>query len=140
MENYLAAFKERAIDTHELRKANRYIGCIHNGGITIECLLKAIIVKQTGVTVWKRRNDPSPGGIKNPEHDLINAISLVPVLRRRLSATPGMEDNIKLIQRPVVNYIFMRYENNGRMPANRYSDWLVAYNKVLLWLHAQKLH
>lgn len=140
MEDYLSAFKERACDTHELKKAKRYVGCIHNGGVTIECLLKAIIVKQTGITAWKPKNDRTPGGIWNPEHDLITAISLIPILRRRLSATPGMEDNIKLIQRPFVKYIFMRYEYNGRLPANRYNEWLVAYNKVLLWLHAQKLH
>lgn len=140
MEDYLSAFKERALDTHKLKMANRYIGCIHNGGITIECLLKAIIIKQTGITTWKSKYDRTPGGTRNPEHDLITAISLVPLLRRRLSATPGMEDNIKLIQRPFVKYIFMRYENNGKLPVNRYNEWLVAYNKVLLWLYAQKLH
>jgi len=140
MEDYFSAFKERASDTHELRKASRYVGCIHNGGITIECLLKAIIVKQTGISAWTHRSNTSAGGIHNPEHDLIRAISLVPVLRGRLSATPEMEDNIKIIQRPLVKYIFMRYENNSRLPNNRYTEWLTAYDKVLTWLHTQKLH
>jgi hypothetical protein len=140
MEDYCSAFRERAIDTHILQKANRSVGCVHNGGVTIECILKAIVIKQNAIIRWKDPRNPASIGIENPGHDLMRAISLVPVLRRRLSATPGMEDNIRQLQRPIKNYIFMRYENNSILPSQKYSEWLVAYKKVLHWIHSQKMH
>ncbi|MFB8797323.1 MAG: hypothetical protein U7126_24565 [Microcoleus sp.] len=43
IEDYQAAFIESHLDTETLGKSGRKVAAMHLGGVTIECLLKAMI-------------------------------------------------------------------------------------------------
>jgi hypothetical protein len=53
MEDYHTAFLQRATDVTVLDKNGRRIAAIHFGGVAIECLLKHIIITETGYQAMK---------------------------------------------------------------------------------------
>lgn len=52
MEDYNGAFVARFEDTEILIQGNRAAGAMHLGGMTVECLLKHMVVTYHGVRNW----------------------------------------------------------------------------------------
>ena len=70
MEDYQAAFMERHIDTQTLYPV-RKVGSMHFGGVTIECLLKAMIfgtLPSGASREWKTKHNTPGHTITNPGH------------------------------------------------------------------------
>ena len=78
MEDYQTAFSERHTDTEALCNSDRKIAAmLHFGGITIECLLKAMIISSLpkGASKEWKTDSLDPGHtITNPGHSYVEAI------------------------------------------------------------------
>ena len=59
MEDYQSAFLQRHQDTEILHQSKRKIAAMHFGGITIECLLKSMILGLF-VTLYAKLTDKMP--------------------------------------------------------------------------------
>jgi hypothetical protein len=77
MEDFEAAYKARAVDTETLHQQKRRTAAMHLGGVSIECLLKAMIVNFYELTEWKTDNNNPGHTIHNPEHHLIKEIKTI---------------------------------------------------------------
>ena len=137
LEDYATAFLERAKDTDVLLNATRSTGTIHFGGITIECLIKAIIVEIKGIDEWRINQDGLNHGIKNPGHDLIEALHEIKELRQRIQQSPHMLSYLNTIQTPLINYIDMRYDCSG-IDEEKFDKWKDAYYGLIRWLNTQR--
>lgn len=140
MDNFAAASIERALDAMALHNApkRRMIGAVHLGGLAIECILKDMIWQQHRITGWGQVSKRNGKKIESPSHDLLNAINLVDGLRRRLDANTAMVRHVRVIQRPVMGYVSMRYQGSGAMSPEKYDEWFQAYIGFKKWLLAQK--
>lgn len=135
MEDYERAFQERAIDTHALLNANRNVGAVHFGAITIECLLKTMIVERFSIDNWLKNNNGTVHGITNPGHELISALHTIPELRSRIPQ--NLLTYFEILQTPRLNYIDMRYDGE-ELDENEFDNWCEAYRRVRAWLIAQR--
>ncbi|MDB9315772.1 hypothetical protein PN462_21845 [Spirulina sp. CS-785/01] len=77
MEDYHTAFLERHKDTELLHSSARKVAAMHFAGITVECLIKAMIVASLPKNAnreWKTDSNSPGHTITNPGHSLLDAI------------------------------------------------------------------
>ncbi len=125
MEDYQAAFMERHIDTQTLYPV-RKVGAMHFGGVTVECLLKAMICHTLpGVT-----------------HNLITH-SYAELLKKHNKLKSRVDNNSEVrkwldqVENPMgQHFIDMRYSSLEPDEQN-YKRWLYAYTSIKSWLQKQ---
>jgi hypothetical protein len=139
MEDYDAAFLSRHQDTDILNSNARSIAAMHFGGVTIECLLKSIILNNLPASAsreWKTDNNDPKHTITNPGHDLQEALKRCNKLRSRVDKFPQVRKWIDTVQTPQQHFIDMRYSSNELKEAD-YKQWLSAYQSLKNWLQKQ---
>lgn len=139
MEDYQSAFLQRYQDTKILCSSDRKVAAMHFGGVTIECLLKAMIFA-TLPKVAKRESKTdsnNPGHtITNPGHNLYEALKRHNRLHTRVQKFPQVMKWLAIIETPNQHFIDMRYYSSE--PGDRdYDEWLSAYNSLIGWLQKQ---
>lgn len=139
MENYHGAFIERSQDQEALHTQYRKIASMHMGGITIECLLKSIILahRPSGTQEeWKTKKNNPGHSIYNPGHDLQQAVTLNPRLLNRINAFPDVINWLNKVQNPSIEFINLRY-SSGHVDDSEYQDWHDSYQNLKSWLQQQ---
>ncbi|NJR66271.1 MAG: hypothetical protein HC772_14615 [Leptolyngbyaceae cyanobacterium CRU_2_3] len=139
MEDYQTAFSERHTDTEALCNSGRKIAAMHFGGITIECLLKAMIVASLpkGVSKEWKTDSLDPGHtITNPGHSYVEALRRHNRLNSRIQQFPEVMKWLKDIEHPNQHFIDMRYSCNEPDDAS-YKRWLDSYQRLRGWLQKQ---
>ena len=125
MEDYQAAFIERHFDTKTLDQSGRKVAAMHFGGVTIECLLKAIICHTI------------PGGASQNlrTHSCKELLKKHPKLQSR--ATHKVREWLDEVENPTSQpFIDMRYCGIEPNDAS-YRHWLYAFNQLTNWLQQQ---
>lgn len=140
MEDYQSAFIERHIDTQTLSQSGRKVAAMHFGGVTIECLLKAIIFASLprGATQEWMTESYDPGHtFTNPGHSYIEALRRHNRLRSRIYNSPQVRKWLDEVENPIgQHFINMRY--SGIEPDDpNYKRWLNAYQSLKGWLLKQ---
>lgn len=128
MEDYQAAFIERHIDTETLDQSGRKVAAMHFGGVTIECLLKAIICSNT-----------IPGGASQNlrTHSYTALLTKHPRLHSRAIATHKVREWLEEVEKPTSqHFIDMPYCGIEPNDAS-YRHWLDAFNQLTNWLQEQ---
>lgn len=139
MEDYQSAFIHRHADTEELHRARRKIAAMHFGGITIECLLKSMIVAtlpKKAIREWKTDSNDPGHTITNPGHSYIEALKRHNRLKSRVEKIPKVREWLDEVENPSQNFIDMRYCCSEPDDAN-YKRWLYAYQNLYKWLQKQ---
>jgi hypothetical protein len=154
VEDYRSAYRERLQDERTLEDANRRLAAMHFGGVTIECLLKAMQVETERITDWHvaakicpgcnsviQPGHPQPHGIQNPGHDLMAAIQKWPRMFQRLSTLPGpsrdtLLQHLSVLKDPLGNYIDLRYKHQTPTDAE-FEKWHRAFVRLEGWLRQQ---
>ena len=127
MEDYQAAFIERHIDTETLSKSGRKVAAIHFGGISIECLLKAIIFASLPKDMSKDLRTHSYTALLKQNNKLKSRIDKFPEVRKWLEE----------VENPISqHFIDMRYSCN-EPDDESYKRWLNAYQRLRGWLQTQ---
>jgi hypothetical protein len=145
MEDYQAAFVERHTDTEILcrKESERRVAAMHFGGITIECLLKAMIFATLpkGATQEWKTDSTNPGHtITNPGHSYIEALKRHNRLKSRVDNFPQVRKWLDQVENPIgQHFIDMRYSGLKPEALNdkNYKDWLYAYQNLINWLQQQ---
>lgn len=140
MEDYQAAFMQRHIDTEELDKSKRKVAAMHFGGVTIECLLKAMIfssLPKGSTQKWMTDTNDPGHTITNPGHSFIEALKRHNRLRSRIDNFPEVRKWLDEVENPISqHFIHMRY--CGIEPDDiSYKRWLKAYQSLKGWLQKQ---
>jgi hypothetical protein len=139
MEDYQSAFQEREIDTQALCEANRKVAAMHLGGITVECLLKAMIMAslpKSASQVWKTDSDDPGHTLTNPGHSYNEALKRHNRLRSRIDKFPAVKIWLQNTECPNQHFIEMRY--SGSEPDEEsYKRWLDSYKSLVGWLEKQ---
>ena len=140
MEDYHSAFMERHLDTETLCQSGRKVAAMHFGGVTIECLLKAMIFASLprGATQEWMTDSYDPGHtFTNPGHDYREALKRLNRLRSRIDKLPKVQILLDAVENPIgQHFIHMRY--SGIEPADpNYKRWLHAYKSLNEWLQKQ---
>lgn len=140
MEDYQAAFIQRHTDTETLDKSGRKVAAMHFGGVTIECLLKAMIFAslRKGATQEWRTDCYDPGHtITNPGHSYPEALKRHNRLRSRIDNFQEVRKWLDEVENPIgQHFIDMRY--SGIEPDDEsYKRWLNAYQRLKGWLEKQ---
>jgi hypothetical protein len=139
MEDYDAAFLARHQDTESLNSNARSIAAMHFGGVTIECLLKSIILNNLdrgASREWKTESNNPNHTITNPGHDLQAALKRCNRLYSRVQKFPAVIKWINTVECPQQHFIDMRYSSNEPSEVD-YKQWLSAYKSLLGWLQTQ---
>ncbi|MEY3556244.1 MAG: hypothetical protein RLZZ580_2300 [Cyanobacteriota bacterium] len=136
MEDYQSAFLQRHQDTEILCKSNRKIAAMHFGGITIECLLKSMILASVSSQEWKTDSHNPGHTITNPGHSLRAALKSNNRLYSRVQNCPEVIKWINIVENPSQNFITMRY-SSSEPNDDEYKQWLSAYTSLKQWLHKQ---
>ena len=136
MEDYQSAFLQRHQDTEILCKSNRKIAAMHFGGITIECLLKYMILASVSNKEWKTKSNNPGHTITNPGHSLTAALKRNNRLYSRVQNFPEVIKWINIVENPSQNFITMRY-SSSEPNDDEYKQWLSAYTSLKQWLHKQ---
>lgn len=136
LEDYGSVFIDRQIDTKCLHDKKRKIAAVHMGGITIECLLKNIVMQYHNINNWKTELNDEEHTIYNPGHNLIQAIKKIPRLFQRVQSNPAILKMFDTVQSPVTDYISMRYVGD-EMEERKYQEWYDCYIKLVQWLIKQ---
>lgn len=126
MEDYHAAFTERDIDTETLCQFKRKVAAMHFGGVTIECLLKAIICNTL------------PGGASQNlrTHSYTELLKHHNTLRSR-ATFPAVREWLEEVEKPTSqHFIDMRY-SSIEPDDTSYKRWLNAYKCLKGWLQKQ---
>ncbi|NJK65766.1 MAG: hypothetical protein HC941_03850 [Microcoleus sp. SU_5_3] len=140
MEDYEASFIERHIDTQTLCQSGRKVAAMHFGGITIECLLKAMIfasLPKAATREWLR-DDNNPGHtITNPGHSYTEALRRHNRLRSRIEKFPEVRKWLDEVENPTSqHFIDLRYSGSEPDDAS-YKHWLKTYQSLEGWLQKQ---
>ena len=140
MEDYQSAFLQRHQDTEILCESNRKIAAMHFGGITIECLLKSMILASVSSQEWKTKSNNPGHTITNPGHSLTAALKSNNRLSSRVHNYPDVIKWINIVEKPVENpsqnFIDMRY-SSSEPNDDKYKEWLSAYTGLKQWLQKQ---
>lgn len=139
MEDYQTAFSERHIDTEVLCNSDRKIAAMHFGGITIECLLKAIIVAsfpKGASKEWKTISFDPGHTITNPGHSYFEALKRHSRLNSRIQKFPMVMTWLQDIEQPSQHFINMRYSCSELDDAS-HKRWLDSYQRLRGWLQKQ---
>ncbi|XWU44554.1 MAG: hypothetical protein HEQ09_04410 [Dolichospermum sp. UKL202] len=139
MEDYQAAFMERHTDTETLHPV-RKVGAMHFGGVTIECLLKAMIfatLPNGASREWKTSSNNPGHTIKNPGHKYDAALRRHNRLRSRIERFPDVMEWLNTVENPMSqHFIDLRY--SGLEPDDEsYELWFHAYHNLIRWLQEQ---
>ncbi|MFN7714361.1 MAG: hypothetical protein ACK5QS_02620 [Pseudanabaenaceae cyanobacterium] len=138
-ENFQGAFLERYKDTETLCQSDRKVAAMHFGGVTVECLLKAIILDKLPPNtdrVWKN-NSNSPGHTTtNPGHKLHEAVKRNPHLFQRVQQFPEVIRWINAVENPSQHFIDMRYSDK-QIADTDYKSWYSDYKSLIRWLQIQ---
>ncbi|MDP5017608.1 MAG: hypothetical protein NWQ43_09950 [Dolichospermum sp.] len=139
MEDYQAAFMERHTDTETLNPV-RKVGTMHFGGVTIECLLKAMIFATfpNGASrEWKTKHNNPGHTISNPGHKYDAALRRHNRLRSRIERFPDVMEWLNTVENPMSqHFIDLRY--SGLEPDDEsYELWFHAYQNLIRWLQEQ---
>ncbi len=140
MEDYNAAFIQRHLDTNVLCQSNRKVAAMHFGGVTIECLLKAMILAtlpKKAIKEWKTDSNHPEHTITNPGHSYIEALKRHNKLKSRIDKFPEVIKWLTEVENPASqHFIDIRY--SGLEPDDEnYKKWLNAYNSIRSWLQKQ---
>jgi hypothetical protein len=136
MEDYQSAFLQRHRDTEILDRSNRKIAAMHFGGITIECLLKSMILASVSSQEWKTDSNNPGHTITNPGHSLRAALKSNNRLYSRVQNCPEVIKWINIVENPSQNFITMRY-SSSEPNDDEYKQWLSAYTRLEKWLQKQ---
>jgi len=136
MEDYQSAFSQRDDDTKILCESNRKIAAMHFGGITIECLLKSMILASVSNKEWKTDSHNPGHTITNPGHSLTAALKSNNRLYARVQNFPEVIKWINIVENPSQNFITMRY-SSSEPNDDKYKEWLSAYTRLKQWLQKQ---
>ncbi|ABG50875.1 conserved hypothetical protein [Trichodesmium erythraeum IMS101] len=140
MEDYQAAFLERYYDTKKLHESGRKIAAMHFGGITIECLLKAMIfatLPNSATKEWKTYKNNPGHTFTNPGHELQKAIKKHPKLKRLIDHQPHVLEWLDQVENPIgQNFIHIRYCAIEADNIN-YESWFKTYTRLIEWLQKQ---
>jgi hypothetical protein len=102
MEDFQSAYGERDKDTRVLHDSDRKIAAMHLGGVTVECLLKALILSTVpkAQRMWKTA-DCDPGHtFANPGHSFKAALKQNNSLNHRVSQNSKVKNWIKIVESP----------------------------------------
>jgi hypothetical protein len=140
MEDYQAAFLERHKDTETLDSSARKVAAMHFGGVTIECLLKWMILDSLpkgAKREWKTDFNNPQHTITNPGHSFQDALKRHNKLHDRVQKFPQVMKWLNTVENPNnQHFIDMRY--SSREPDNPdYKEWRLAYNRLIDWLQKQ---
>jgi hypothetical protein len=140
MEDYQAAFIQRHTDTETLDKSGRKVAAMHFGGVTIECLLKAMIfasLRKGATQEWKTDCYDPGHTITNPGHSYPEALKRHNRLRSRIENFPHVRKWLDEVENPIgQHFIDMRYSSIEPADPN-YKRWLYAYRSLNSWLQKQ---
>ena len=139
MEDYQSAFIHRHTDTEILHQSGRKIAAMHFGGVTIECLLKSMIVAtlpKAAIPEWKTDSNNPGHTITNPGHSYNEALKRHNRLKLRIQNFPDVMKWLNEVENPNLHFIDMRYCCNEPDDAN-YKRWLNAYQSLRGWLQKQ---
>ena len=139
MENYQEAFLCRFDDTNALHSSGRKVAAIHFGGITVECLLKAMLmssISPNALKEWKT-NDNEPGHtLSNPGHSFVEALKRYEKLYYRAQQFKHVMKWISDVEHPNQHFIDMRYSCD--VPDDdTYKQWFNSYSCLVRWLQKQ---
>jgi hypothetical protein len=139
MEDYQTAFLARHIDTEVLCKSDRKTAAMHFGGVTIECLLKAIIfasLPKGASREWKTDSFDPGHTLTNPGHSYVEALKRNNRLNSRVQKCPEVRKWLQEIEQPNQHFIDMRY-SCSEPDDERYKHWLDSYQRLRKWLQQQ---
>ena len=139
MEDYQSAFLQRHIDTETLCGSERKIAAMHFGGVTVECLLKAMILSSLSkgaVREWKTDSNNPGHTITRPGHSFNEALNRHNRLRTRIQQFPEVMKWLGEVESPNQHFIDMRYSCN-EPDDESYKRWLNAYQRLRGWLQTQ---
>ena len=140
MEDYHSAFIERHIDTDTLDQSGRKVAAMHFGGVTIECLLKAMIFASlpTGATHEWMTDSYDPGHtFTNPGHSYTEALKRHNRLSSKIDKFREVRKWLDEVENPNGQH-FIHMRSSGIEPAYpNYKRWLYAYQSLKAWLHTQ---
>jgi hypothetical protein len=139
MEDYQTAFAERHTDTETLCKSGRKIAAMHFGGVTVECLLKAMIfasLPKGASREWKTDLLDPGHTLTNPGHSYVEALKRHNRLNSRIQRFPAVMQWLHEVEHPSQHFINMRY--SGIDPDDEsYKRWLDSYQRLKQWLQKQ---
>ncbi len=140
MEDYQISFVERNSDTKILHESGRKIGAMHFGGITIECLLKAIIfstLPNGTAKEWNTKNNDPGHTITNPGHSYMEALKRNNRLSSRVYSFRLVLEWLNQVEHPIgQHFIDIRY--SGIEPNDSdYKSWFDKYQRLIGWLQKQ---
>lgn len=139
MEDYQAVFIQRHTDTEALCSSDRKIAAMHFGGITIECLLKSMILAslpKRAIREWKIASNNPGHTFTNPGHSFSEALRRHNRLQARIQRLPHVMQWLNEVENPSQHFIDMRYSCSEPDDTN-YKRWLNAYQKLRAWLQKQ---
>ena len=140
MEDYQSAFLQRHQDTEILCQSARKVAAMHFGGVTVECLLKSMILATAlprgANREWKNDSNNPGHTITNPGHSFQDALRRHNRLRDRIQKFPQVMNWIVKVENPHQHFIDMRYSSNELNDIS-YKEWLSAYNNLIRWLQKQ---
>ena len=141
MEDYQAAFLQRASDVVVLDKNRRYIAAMHLGGVAIECYLKYMIFTTLPKKVnreWKTDTTDPGHTITNPGHSYQDAILRHQRLRDRIQRFPEVRKWLDDVENPGCHFIDLRYMGDEPDPTH-YAQWQKSYRRIMKWLQNQTI-
>jgi acyl-CoA thioesterase len=140
MEDYQSAFLQRHSDTKVLLSSSRKMAAMHFGGITIECLLKSMILAslpKKASREWKTDSNQPGHTITNPGHSFQDALKRLNRLNSRIDKFPEVRTWIDAVENPGnQHFIGIRYSGHEPDDAD-YKQWLLAYRSLSGWLQKQ---
>jgi hypothetical protein len=134
VEDYQSAFLQRHQDTEILCQSARKIAAMHFGGVTVECLLKSMILPRGAE--WKNDSNNPGHTITNPGHNFQDALKRHNRLRNRVQQFPHIMSWLATVEKPNQHFIDMRYSSN-ELNDTEYKEWYSAYNSLIRWLLKQ---
>lgn len=139
VEDYQSAFFQRHQDTEILCQSARKVAAMHFGGVTVECLLKSMILAtlpRGANREWKNDSNNPGHTITNPGHDFQDALKRHNRLRDRIQKVPQVMNWLVTVEKPSQHFIDMRYSSN-ELNDTDYKEWHSAYNSLIGWLQKQ---
>jgi hypothetical protein len=140
MEDYHAAFLQRAEDVAILDKNGRRTAAIHFGGVAIECLLKHLIfasLPDNARREWKTNTNDPGHTLTNPGHDYMEALNRLNRLRSSIIRKyPFVLAWLNDIESPAGHFIDLRYSEK-ELGDEKYKRWTRSYRSLVDWLGGQ---
>lgn len=140
MEDYQGAFLARHNDTETLDSSARKVAAMHLGGVTIECLLKWMILDSLpkgAKREWKTDFNNPQHTITNPGHSFQDALKRHNKLHNRVQKFPQVMTWLNTVENPNnQHFIDMRYSSSEPDDPD-YKKWLSAYKRLIDWLQKQ---